>query len=488
MGASRGRLLQQLTTEAVALTAAGAALGLLVARWAVEIAASVAPAQLADQKYTILDWRVIGFATALAILTGLVFGVLPAWMAGQLHPTDPMIRSRVGSPSRTTKRMRTWLAAMQAALTIALLASSAAMGRTFLNLLDTDLGLRPANVVSLSVSLQGSKYRTGVARRQYYRDALDRLRALPGVQSAGAIGYLPLGNHVYMSGTVKLDSGQSVTGSIWNAVMSGYFQTVGTNLLAGRDFDPAEAARPERGVIVNQAFASAAGLDTAIVGRLLKAPWRKAPYVIVGLVASTRLAGPSYPADPQVFWPTDEEPPPALTFVAKVDRDAGSRLAAAGSAIRALDREVAIYDLKTLDQQLSDVLARPRFYTTAIVFLAAFALLLAAVGAYGNAAYSVAQRKHEMGLRMALGASHQEIRALVVRENLIPLAAGMVAGIAAAAASGRFLDSLVVYAQPIDLAACVAGAAVLLLAGFAALWTATTGVLAIAPADALRAE
>lgn len=488
MGASRGRLLQQLTTEAVALTAAGAALGLLVARWAVEIAASVAPAQLADQKYTILDWRVIGFATALAILTGLVFGVLPAWMAGQLHPTDPMIRSRVGSPSRTTKRMRTWLAAMQAALTIALLASSAAMGRTFLNLLDTDLGLRPANVVSLSVSLQGSKYRTGVARRQYYRDALDRLRDLPGVQSAGAIGYLPLGSHVYMSGTVKLDSGQSVTGSIWNAVMSGYFQTVGTNLLAGRDFDPAEAARPERGVIVNQAFASAAGLDTAIVGRLLKAPWREAPYVIVGLVPSTRLAGPSYPADPQVFWPTDEEPPPALTFVAKVDRDAGSRLAAAGSAIRALDREVAIYDLKTLDQRLSDVLARPRFYTTAIVFLAAFALLLAAVGAYGNAAYSVAQRKHEMGLRMALGASHQGIRALVVRENLIPLAAGMVAGIAAAAASGRFLDSLVVYAQPIDLAECVAGAAVLLLAGFAALWTATTSVLAIAPADALRAE
>jgi putative ABC transport system permease protein len=171
-----------------------------------------------------------------------------------------------------------------------------------------------------------------------------------------------------------------------------------------------------------------------------------------------------------------------------VDRDAGSRLAAAGSAIRALDREVAIYDLKTLDQRLSDVLARPRFYTTAIVFLAAFALLLAAVGAYGNAAYSVAQRKHEMGLRMALGASHQGIRALVVRENLIPLAAGMVAGIAAAAASGRFLDSLVVYAQPIDLAECVAGAAVLLLAGFAALWTATTSVLAIAPADALRAE
>jgi len=145
-------------------------------------------------------------------------------------------------------------------------------------------------------------------------------------------------------------------------------------------------------------------------------------------------------------------------------------------------------DVRTLDQRLSGVLARPKFYTTATVFLASLAMLLAAVGAYGAAAYSVAQRKHEMGLRMALGASYPRIRTMVVRESLAPIGYGMAAGVVGAIASGRYLEYLVVKAQPVDFWTCATGAGLLLLGGFAVAWSATTRVLTIAPADALRAE
>ena len=205
-------------------------------------------------------------------------------------------------------------------------------------------------------------------------------------------------------------------------------------------------------------------------------------------MATTRFAGPAYAGGPQIYWPVEEEPPPALTFVARIRGQAGTFLANCEHAIRALDREVGVYDVKTLDRRLADVLARPRFYTMATLFLAGLAMLLAAIGTYGAAAYSVARRKHEMGLRMALGASYQRIRNMIVRESLAPIGAGMAAGIASAIASGRYLESLIADAGPVDPWTCTTGAGLLLLAGLAAAWSASTRVLAIDPADALRAE
>jgi predicted permease len=488
LGASRARLFQQLITEATVLTAAGAALGLLVAHWAVQIAMAVVPAQLATQTYTILDLRVVGFAAALALSTGIIFGILPASLVGRPGTSERTMRTKTGSPDKRTKRTRAWLAALQAGLTLVLVTSSVAMGRTFLQLLNADLGLRPANVVTLSVSLQGTKYRSGASQWQYYSEALERLRTVPGVESAGAVGYLPLSNNTYMAGAFKLDSGQSVPRIVMNAATPGYFQAIGTTLIAGRDFERAERGRGEPIVIVNEAFAQAAGLGTAVVGRRLKAPWSDAAYRIAGVVATNRLAGPAYPGGPQIFWPVQEEPPPTLTFVARVHGQAETLLAGCGQAIRAVDREVAVFDLKTLDQRLSEVLARPKFYTTATFFLACLAVLVAAIGTYGAAAYSVAQRKHEMGLRMALGASYPGIRALVVRESLVPVASGMLVGVIGAIATGRYLEHFVVSARPVDFWTCTIGAVLLLSGGFAAAWSATTQVLAIDPADALRAE
>ncbi|HWB82947.1 MAG TPA: ADOP family duplicated permease [Bryobacteraceae bacterium] len=488
LGASRGRLIQQLTTEAMTLTAAAAVLGLFVARWAVQAAAAVAPAQLAAQAYTILDWRVLGFAAALALLTGIVFGVLPAWLIGRLQPSERTMRIGAGRADHGTRRVRAALLALQAGLTLILVTGSITMGRAFLKLLDTDLGLHPRNVVTMSVSLQGTRYRGGAAQWQYYSEVLDRLRAVPGVTAAGAVSYLPLASNIYMANAFQLDSGQTVPRIVMNAATPGYFRAIGTALLAGLDFEAAERGRLEPAVIVNDAFARAAGMGTEIVGRSVKASWSKTPYRIVGVVATTKLGGPVDPGSPQIYWPVEEEPPETLTFVARVAGKAEAMLTPCGDAIRAVDPNVPVYDVKTINQRLADVLARPRFYTTAIAFLAALAISLAGVGSYGAAAYSVAQRQHEMGVRIALGASHGRIRRMAVREILAPMVCGMAAGIVGAGAMSRYLEHLVVGARAADLWTCGAAGVCLLVGGFVAVWRATGKVLGIEAGEALRAE
>ena len=491
LGASRARLLQQLITEATLLTMAGAAIGLVIAHWTARIASSVAPAQLATQGYTVLDWRVLAFAVALALVMGGVFGIVPAWLIGRLQPSGHIVRDQIASGSAPasmgTKGARTGLVVLQAALTLTLLTSSLVMGRTFLRLLHVNLGFRTASVVTLNVSLQGTRH-SGPGEWQYYSEALQRLRSLSGVQAAGAVSYLPLASDIYMASAFKLDSGQRVEQIVMNAVMPGYFSALGTRFLAGRDFADTDTNRSERSVIVNDAFANTTGLGRTIVGRRLTALGSNTPYRIAGVVTTARFAGPAYPGAPQIYWPIQEEPPPALTFVARVTGPPEAYLARCRDAVRAVDPEVPIYDVKTLDQRLDDVLARPRFYTATTLFLALLAALLAAVGIYGTAAHSIAQRKHEMGIRMALGASYQRIRGMLLYESLMPILVGAASGIVLALASGRYLAHLLENTAQPTVWTCTIGAALLLLAGLTAAWTATGRVLSVDPAEALRAE
>jgi predicted permease len=487
LGASRGRLVQQMTTEATFLTMAAAGLGLLVAHWASRVAASVAPAQLATQEYTLLDWRVLGFAIALAMAIGIVFGVLPTWFVGRLQPSGQGLRIQRGTPEAGTKRARAGLVAMQTALSVCLVTSSLALGITFLNLLNVNLGFQPASVVTLNVSLQGTKHR-GPAEWQYYSDALNRLRAVPGVEVAGAVGYLPLANNIYMAGNFKLDSGQTAGSAVVNAVTHDYFRAMGTGFLAGRDFAEHEMQNTERSVIVNEAFAQSVGLGSGIIGRRIKAWWSSTPYTVAGVIATTRPAGPASSGGPQIYWPIEEEPPAALTFVARVRGQPEEFLARCRDAVRTVDPQVPIYDVKTLDQRLADVLSRPRFYATATFFLAVLAILLAAVGIYGTAAYSIAQRRHEIGVRMAVGASHRRVRGMLLSESLAPIVFGTVVGIAFSILLGRYLEHLIEAAAQPALWASTAAAGFLLAIGVATAWSATAGVLSVEPVDALRAE
>jgi putative ABC transport system permease protein len=488
LGASRSRLVQQLTVEATSLTVTGSALGLIVAFFVCRIASAVLPAQLATQNYTLLDWRVLCFATALAMLVGGVFGVMPAWLIGRLQPSTQLARVHAGASEPATRRLRSALVGLQVALTLTLVVGSFTLGSAFLHLLDTDLGFRPANVITLNVSLQGTRYRKGGDEWQYYASVLDRLRSIPGVESAGAVNYLPLTNNTLMAGAIKLDSGEQVPTVVLNGAMPGYFRTMGTAIIAGREFEVGDGTPADPPVIVNEAFAQQSGLGAGIVGRRIIAPWTQRPYLVTGVAATARMAGPEYDGGPQAYWPVEEEPPPALTFVAKVHGDQTKYLAICRDAVAGLDREIPVYEVKTLDQRLSGSLGRPKLYTTSVLFLGCLALLLAVIGIYGTSSRSITQREHELGIRMALGASARRVRVMILRQSLLPVGMGVIAGVGGAVLCGPLLQHLFVGAKEPNVQMFMMAAFLLVATIMIAAWHATARILSIDPIDAIRAE
>jgi putative ABC transport system permease protein len=489
LGASRARLVQQLITESTLLTLVAAGAGLGVAQWASRLASAAQPAQLAAQDYSILDWRVVGFAVGLAAITGILFGVLPALLVGRMQfALDPM-RSRDAGRSSGAGRMRAVLLAMQGAFALVLVAGSFTMGRSFLHLLGTDLGFRTGHVVTLNVTTTGSHWDAAEGAQQYYRDALDRLRAIPGVESAAAVSYLPLMDNMYMAATFSLDAGHQVSSALIDSASPDYFRTMETPLAEGREFKSTDQAKSERVVIVNEEFVTQLRIGAHVVGRKVTALWpTKKPFTIVGVVRTALSQGPDSKPYPQVFLPTEQLGLGFATFVARVHGEAEPYLAVCRDAVQQVDRQVPVYDVKTLDERLSDTLARPRFYTTAMLFFGGFALLLAVVGIYGAASYSITQRTHEIGVRIAVGASPGGLRSRLLWQSMLPMGCGVVAGIAGAAVLGRYLQHLIAGAEATGPWTCAAAAAALAVTAALAVWTATRRIVKMDPTAALRAE
>jgi len=488
LGASRSRLIQQLTVEATALTLGGSALGMMVALFVSRMATTVLPAQLATQNYTLLDWRVLCFAIALALIAGAFLGIMPAWLIGRMQPSTQLVRLHPGASEPVTSRLRSILVSLQVAFTVTLLVSSFTLCAAFLRLIHTDLGFQPANVVTMNVSLQGTKYESETAMWQYYSTVQKRLQSIPGVKAVGAVNYLPLRKNVLMVGTIDTVSGSKVAGAVLNGVMPGYFRAMGTKLVRGREFENKDGKSPEPLVIVNEAFARQSDLGANIVGQRILAHWTKRPYLVSGLVATSRMAGPEYDGGPELYWAVKEEPPPALTFVVSVHGDAGDYLIECRDAVIGLDRTVPVYEVETLDQRLSETLQRPRFYTLSVLFLGCLALLIAVAGVYSTSSRAVTQRQHELGVRMALGASIGSVRALILRQSLAPVSTGILTGVAGAVGCGLLLQHLFVGAKVPGIPAFVAASVCLLLVVISTAWSATTRIVAIDPIEAIRAE
>jgi putative ABC transport system permease protein len=487
LGASRARLVQQLITESLLLTFLAAASGLGVAYWASRLVGSVQPAQLAAQNYTILDWRVLAFAVGLAALTGILFGVLPASLMGRMQPSADPLRLPAGGRASGANRLRIVLIALQAGLTLVLVAGSVLMGRTFLRLMETDLGFQTDHVATLNVSLAGTRYEANRIEREYYRQALDRLRAVPGVESAGAVSYLPLIDNIYGAMRYSLDPAREGPAAVINWATPDYFRTMKTGLVKGREFTAADRAGSERVMIVNDTFARELGVEH-VVGKRLWDYRGKVQTTVVGVVRTERLRGPADPGRAQVYFPMEQFPPDFVTFVVRVRGNPRAYLAVCRDALRQVDPQIPVYDVKTLQQRLADNTARPRFYTTAILFFGGFALLLALIGIYGVTAYSIGQRTHEIGVRLAVGAAYGDVRLLLLRQTFLPALAGMVSGTAGALALGRSLQHLISSAPRVDVWSCVWASLVLLAAAAVAAWLATRRILEMDPTNALRAE
>jgi predicted permease len=454
-----------------------------MAHWTAHWMTLFAPAALDSQTYAILDRSVLGFAVGIALLSGLVFGVIPALTLGKLEPSQEMVSIR--SATSGVRRLRTLLITLQAALTLVLLAGTFALGRAFVAILNSDIGIGTQNVIALTASLDGT--RAAKNRAQFYQAVAERLRAVPGVEDAGAIMNLPLQHYdIFSAGSITLDSGQKTRGlPVWNAVGPGLFSTLNQPFLAGRDFSAEERNGSQRAIIVNEEVARNIGLGSAIVGHRLAG---KDLVTVVGVVRAARAGVPGESPESMVYRPIEKSEPPSATFAVRVRGEAAPFIPILRDAARSVDPSVPFHDIKLMDTLLAEQLARPRFYTYSMAALGAFALLLSVIGIYAVATHSIAQRTKEIGIRIAVGATPTSVRSMVLRQSLAPLALGLLAGIAATLALGKSATSLLSTAESPGPALIACTVAFLLAATAAAAWRATSRVIAVDPMQALRTD
>jgi predicted permease len=483
LGASRARLSQQLLTECVLLSLAASIAGVFVAFWTTSIAAKVQPAPIASQAYSILDGRVLCFAIAISVLSGLLFGVLPSLYAGRVHAFG----ARGSSDNRGWRLVREALVAAQVVLTIVLLASSLSVGRAFLHLMQINRGFVPKGLVTVNVSLEGTTHEGGGRNLVYFQEVLARLRRLPGVRSASATEFLPLYATGFIGGVFMVDGRPGRASAMVIPVFSNYFQTMGGRIVAGREFTAAEVQGNAKVAIVSERFAAEFGSATDALGHQA---FVRGPRKIVGVVKGMDYMrhDPNDANPSQVFIPSSTPGGFFSTFVARVDDRAEGHLAMIRDAIQSVDPQVPLFGAKTMEQRLDDALARPQFYRTAVLCFAAFAVLLAAIGIYGVVSYTVAQRTHEMGVKMALGTTSARLRMNLLRQGLLTIGAGAVPGVTGAVLTGRYLESLVDSAKPANAAIYAASVVFIALIAAAGIWVATRPVARLDIVEILRTE
>jgi len=484
LGASRRRLTRQLLTECLILCVVSALAGLLVAAGVTSVAAKVQPPPLSAMSYSLFDVRVLAFSLTIAVLTALLFGVLPFFSIGQVHVFGVTGSGR----TRRSRVISQFLTGAQVALTIILLSASLSIGRAFFQLMAADRGFDARGIVTVNVSLDGTTHQTAKQRLQYFEEVLARVRNLPGVRSASATEFLPLYATGFVGGRFGVDGRRANRGSTMVPVLSDYFQTMGGRILEGREFTGAEVAAGSRVAVVNERFAAEFGGPREVLGRQLTfgpgTGWK-----IIGVVRGMEFETDSSLAHSnQVFVPAESPGGFFSTFVASVDDRADDHLIAIREAIRSVDPYVPVFGVKTMEQRLADFFIRQRAYRTAVWMFAGFAVLLALIGIYGIVSNSVAERTQEMCLRMALGATPARVRGMLLRQSLWVIAVGAVLGVVGASVVGRSLGSLIPEAMPVGLATSIALSISLSAAAAFTIWSATRPIPELDLTRMLRAE
>jgi predicted permease len=494
IGASRWRLVRQLLTEAGVLAILGGALGLVVARWTLDLILTLLPPQASETMTYSVDGRVIVFALGLTIATGLLFGLFPA-----LHSTRPglvtALKGQSGQPSgsRSAARFRTALVTAQVGLSMLLLACSGLFVKSLFNVSRVDLGLNVERIVTFGVSPQLNGY-TSQRSLELFERLEDELAAIPGTTGVSA-ALVPLvaGSNWSTSLVVEgFPSGPDTdTESSFNRIAPGYFKTVGIPLLAGREFTRADSANAPLVAVVNEQFTKKFNLGRGAIGKHIQQDGdRSSPQIeIVGIVANAKYSDVKDAPPPQFFVPYRQgETLGFLNFYVKTTLEPESLLAAVPKVVARLDPNLPVEDLKTMEQQVRENVFMDRLLTVLSSLFAGLATLLAAVGLYGVLAYTVAQRTREIGLRMALGAAPDRVRRMILRQTGIMTVVGGAVGLALAALAGRGAQSLLFELKGYDPVVFASAAVVLGLVALAAGFMPALRASRVDPMTALRYE
>ena len=500
LGANPARIVRQMLTESILLALIGGILGLSLAYGATEAIVKLAPANIPRLQEVSLDWRVVAFTFLISVGTGVLFGLAPA-LASVKPDLNAVLRGtgRGNTASSSRSRLRDMLVVWEIACCVVLLTTAGLLLRSFARLESVNPGFRPDHVLTMQLSLPPTQY-SGLRISQFYRQMLERVRMLPGVQSAGVCRILPLtGSDLSLNFRIEGQATQAVADqprAKFRAASPGYFQALGIPLIRGRLLDPTDSADTPKVVVINQAAARRYWPGEDPIGKhILSGNDENRWSTVVGIIGDVKYAGLDSASSPETYYHFLQVPPDVLSIaegtmylVIRTNIDPASMTAAVRSELRGLDPNQPVFNVQTMNERLETSIAQPRFRMMLLGAFAGLALVLAAIGVYGVMAYSVSQRTNEMGVRMALGASASDIGQLVVGHGLRMALLGIAIGVILAGATTWTISRLLFGVAPVDLPSYAAACLLTLVVALLASCIPALRAIRVAPAIALRAE
>jgi putative ABC transport system permease protein len=497
LGASRLRVVRQLLTESVILSLVGGAIGLLLAVWWSDLLIALGKDDIPRAVHVGLDWRVLGFTFGVSLLTGLIFGLVPALQSSNTELTESLKEGGRGSGEGARRNyVRGALVVSELAIAVVLLVGAGLLLKSLWRLQNVESGLKTENILTFNLSLPDIRYSSEKQSRFYY-ELNNRIKALPGVQSSSSIIPLPLSGERF--GISFQIEGRPVarkdepSADFFSAEI-GYFKTMGIPIIKGRDFDERDLHSSRPVIIISQEFARQYFPNEEPVGKRIQPGIstydndETTMREIVGVVGDIRNRTLNTTPKPAYYMPQAQVPFPQMTVVVKTSTDPHSLVSAVTKEVTAMDKDLPLFSVKTMDEYLSSSVATPRFNTTLLSIFALVALILTIVGLYGVMSYSVAQRTNEIGIRLALGAQTRDVILLIVRQGLRLILLGLAFGLVGAFAVTRVISNLLFGVTAKDPVTFIVVALALALVGLLACYIPALRATRVDPMEALRCE
>ncbi len=495
LGARRWRIIRQLLTESLLLSVVGGAFGLLIGYWGVKALVALNEDRIPRAHEISLDWKVLLFTFGVSIVTGILFGIVPAIQTTKTDLHETLKEGGRNAAATTKQWIRSSLVVVEIALALAVLVGAGLLVKSFLHVQQVNPGFNPEGMLTMHLSLPMTKYSEAPQRANFYKQIINDVRTLPGVQSVGAVSVLPLSGGG-SSGSFRIEGrdvppGQSSPhGARWAATPD-YFKTMGIPLIRGRYFEERDTSEALPVAIIDQSLAQKywpnedpLGKRIVFEGTRENPLWREI-VGIVGHVKHTDLEGESRA---QYYIPHQQRPQPNMALVIRTPNDPNALAGSVRGIIKSVDSDLPVFRVRTMDQFVADSMTQRKFALLLICVFACLALLLSAIGLYGVMAYSVTQRTHELGLRMALGAQASDVLKLVVKQGMLLAVVGLGLGVVGAIFLSRLMKTMLFNVSATDplvfVAIALTLAAVALLACFVPARRATK----VDPMVALRYE
>ena len=471
LGASRWRVVRQLLTESVLLSLVVGGLGILLALWGVDLLLASVPKDFAlfihGWNQIRLDRWVLAFTVAVSVGTGLLFGLVPALQASKTELNEALKEGGRTSAGHARRRFRGALVVLEVALALVLLVGAGLMLKSFMRLMDVRPGFDPHNVLTMYLSLPGARYEKPEQIISFYQQLIAHVAAQPGVEAAGVVNFLPMSGSggttaFIVEGRPAPKPGQYPEANS-RVASPNYFKALRIPLVKGRVFTDGDRADTPRVALINETMAREVFGGEDPLGKVLRTPDGQNPTQIVGVVSDVKHFGLDDAAEPYLYVPHTQSPASGMALVVRTTNEPTTLAAVVRREVQALDKDQPVYDVKNMEQRLAERTSPARLTSFLMGVFAALALVLAAVGIYGVVAYSVAQRTHEIGIRMALGAERRDILLLVVRQGMVLVGVGLALGLGASFLLMRWLASKLFQVSATD-PSTFAGVALLLAA------------------------